>query len=125
MKFYIEINALEIKDLSDLKESLNFVSYNIDELFQNVLDYIKSNKTKAKIFQKFKLHQLVAIMLWTGNKIFKKLNEDLGVYKYENWKKYLKCLLDGLKCCDYYRGLCYRGMKNYQNTQIYSKGKII
>ncbi|CAD8099816.1 unnamed protein product [Paramecium sonneborni] len=125
IKFMNSINSLELKQLSDLQESLNFLNFNIEEFFNTTLAQINSNQEKRKIFQKYELHHLIAIILWTSNKIYRKLNIDLGCQDYGKWKKYLKCLLDGLKYSDYHKGICGRGFKNYQNTQIYQKGKVV
>ncbi|CAD8211322.1 unnamed protein product [Paramecium octaurelia] len=127
ISFYQEINTIELSNVSELKQSLQSLNsdINFDQYLETKLLQINQNQQKAGIYQKYKLHHLLALMLWTSNRLYKQLNEDLMNNSYRKWIKYLKCLFDGLKSSEYYGGKGFRGIKNYQNIQHYEIKKIV
>ncbi|CAD8201346.1 unnamed protein product [Paramecium pentaurelia] len=126
IKFTIEIYNQQLDNLSQLKDSLQFLGNSqINEFIQTNLEDINNNQSKRQIYQQIPLHSIIAIRLYTSNLIYQKLNNDLRTSDYQSWKKYLKCLMEGFRHLKYYKGVAYRGIKNYQNTKIYQKGKTV
>jgi len=128
LKFNQIIMDTKIKDLADLKASLDFL-----KLKQAIENFVV--KAKAKIAnikqQKPELKNvseegLVSIMLWTSNVLYSDLNKDLrGSGDFSRWNIYLKNLLNGLNAMPYFRGTVYRGFKNYQDLKTYQKGELV
>ncbi|CAD8079308.1 unnamed protein product [Paramecium sonneborni] len=126
IKFTLEINDQQVENISQLKDSLQWLcNSEINEFIQESLEEINANQQRKQYYQKIPLHCIIALRLNTSNLIYRELNNDLRTSDYQNWKKYLKCLMEGLRYMQFYRGVAYRGIKNYQNTQEYQKGKTI
>ncbi|CAD8064202.1 unnamed protein product [Paramecium sonneborni] len=126
IKFTLEIHDQQLQNMSDLQDSLQWLGNpDINEFIQQNLEEINGNQEQKQDYQQIPLHGIIAVRLYTSNLIYQKLNSDLRISDYQRWKKYLKCLMEGLRHMRYYNGVAYRGVRNYQNTLDYQKGNIV
>ncbi|CAD8209216.1 unnamed protein product [Paramecium octaurelia] len=101
IRFTLEINDQQLENVSQLKDSLQWLR------IQQI------NKENQIINKSIFIVQL------------QKLNNDLRISDYSSWKEYLRYLIEGLRYMKYYKGVAYRGIRDYQNTSIYRKGKVV
>ena len=116
-----------VKDLKHLKASLSFLNNQklINEFFTEALDSLKTVATN-QLFARFKVEELLPVMLWTTNILYKQANEALAKgLDLSTWSVYFKHFIVGLKHMPYYRGKVYRGLRNYQDLDTYRKGSIV
>ncbi|CAD8179229.1 unnamed protein product [Paramecium pentaurelia] len=127
ISFYNEIYNIGLNELSELKRYLQSLqlNFNVDQYLKNTIEQINIDQQKQGIYQKYKLHNLIALKLWTSNLLYRQLNCDLKNNSYEKWKKYLKCLIEGIKSSQYYRGKGFRGIKQFQDVHTYQIDKTI
>lgn len=110
----------------DLKNSLSFLKKN-DELSQFFHTfYANINELMKSLNISIHEEDLASIVLWTTNLIYKNINKNLiESSDLSKWQHFLKCLCSGLKHFPYHRGKVYRGVKNFQDTDLYKKGEYI
>ncbi|CAK67125.1 unnamed protein product (macronuclear) [Paramecium tetraurelia] len=126
MRFTQEINDQQVQTASQLKDSLQWLGNpQINEFIQANLEEINGNQQKKYYYQQIPLPCMIAVRLYTCDLIYRKLNNDLRTSDYRRWKQYLRYLMEGFRLMKYYKGVAYRGIKDYQNTTLYKKGKIV
>jgi hypothetical protein len=121
LKFTHIIMRTPFEDWNLLKTSLSFLNKenDLNELYEGATQKFEQQ------FYEFNRGAALAIVLWTTNILYRKLNEDLGKSDYLKWQIYLKYLIIGLKDMNFYRGKVYRGFKNYRDTTLYKKGEYV
>jgi len=110
----------------DLQKSLDFLKKDefLKQFFQTY--YFNAKELKETLKEKITDYELGAIVLWTTNLINNELNEDLiNSSDLSNWKYFLKNLFSGLKFFPYYRGKAFKGVKNFQDKNLYKKGNYV
>ncbi len=128
LKFTQTVMDTKIKNIDDLKTSLDFLQlkHQIESFVTKAKATIVNIKQQKPELKDASEDGLVSIMLWTSNAFYSDLNKDLrGTGDFSKWNPYLKSLLNGLNAMPYFRGVVYRGFSNYQDFQVYQKGKLV
>ncbi|CAD8107787.1 unnamed protein product [Paramecium primaurelia] len=93
------------------------LSFNVDQYLTNTIEQINNDQQKQGIYQKYKIHNLIALKLWTSNLLYRQLNCDLRNNSYQQWKKYLKCLIEEERVLE--------EQKIFQDAKTYERDKTI
>ena len=128
LKFMQIIEDTTIKDLKSLQASLEFLQTKerLERFFANTLHGVRDLKRNHPKLINHPDDSIMAIFLWSSNFLYRDLNKTLRESRdFSAWSVYLKHLLSGLKSMPYYRGKGYRGLRNYQDTNIYKKGQLV
>lgn len=99
LRFMQVLQDATIKDLQHLKNSLNFLpnQQKLNEFFTTAPAAIQIVKQSDQ-FKAFDLSELLAVMLWTTNILYKQVNKALSANEdLSPWSTFLRAFIAGLK----------------------------
>ena len=86
----------------------------IKEIFEKIKESIKSGKIKPES-NTIDVLDYFAVHLWTDNILYRSINQDLSKgQNLDKWAPFLDHLLNGMKHFKLYKGLAYRGIRDFR-----------
>jgi len=101
---------------TSLVDSLKFTGKGdlIKEIFEKIKESIKSGKIKPES-NTIDVLDYFAVHLWTDNILYRSINQDLSKgLNLDKWAPFLDHLLNGMKHFKLYKGLAYRGIRDFR-----------